>query len=255
MAASIRLERDGGVAHLVLDAPERRNALTSEMLVEIADAVRAVKEDITARALVVSGAGKSFCAGADLTSLFGDLSRPPFEIRDQLKGVYAGFLGLLDLTIPTIAAVNGAAVGAGTNIALACDVTLAGPHARFAITFADIGLHPGGGCSWFLTRRLGPQRALMVLLGAETLDAEAAARAGLVAEATTGDPVERALELARLYARRDPALVRDAKRAVQMSQQADLLTVLEFESWAQASSATKPDFAAFVAGFGRTGDS
>jgi enoyl-CoA hydratase len=253
MADSVRLERDGGVAHLVLDAPQRRNALTADMLVEIADAVRTVRGDCEVRALVVSGAGKSFCAGADLTSLFGDLTRPAFEIREQLKGVYAGFLGLLELSIPTIAAVNGAAVGAGTNIALACDITLAGPRAKFAITFADIGLHPGGGCSWFLTRRMGAQRALQVLLGAETLDAEAALRAGLVAEATSGDPAERALELARLYARRDPALVRDAKRAVQISQEADLATVLEFESWAQASSVTKPDFGAFVAGFGRTG--
>jgi enoyl-CoA hydratase len=254
MAESVRLERDGGVAHLVLDAPERRNALTAQMLVEMADAIRAVSADPEARALVVSGAGKAFCAGADLTSLFGDLNRPPFEIREQLKGVYAGFLGLLDLTIPTIAAVNGAAVGAGTNIALACDIVLAGPRARFAITFADIGLHPGGGCTWFLTRRMGAQRALQVLLGAETLDAEAALRSGLVVETTAGDPVERALELARLYARRDPALVRDAKRAVQISQEADLATVLDFESWAQASSVTKPDFGAFVARFGRTGD-
>jgi enoyl-CoA hydratase len=251
MPGSVRLQRTGGIAHLVLDAPERRNALNAEMLVEIADAVRVVRDDCDVRALVVSGAGKSFCAGADLTGLFGDLTRPPFEIRDRLKGVYAGFLGLLDLAIPTIAAVNGAAVGAGTNIALACDITLAGPRAKFAITFADIGLHPGGGCTWFLTRRMGPQRALQVLLGAETLDAQAALRAGLVAEATADDPVERALELAHLYARRDPQLVRDVKRAVQISQHADLATVLEFESWAQASSATKPAFREFVAGFGR----
>jgi enoyl-CoA hydratase len=101
---------------------------------------------------------------------------------------------------------------------------------------------------------MGAQRALQVLLGAQTLDAEAALKAGLVAEATPGDPVERALELAQLYARRDPALARDIKRAVQISQESDLGTVLEFESWAQASSVTKPDFGAFVAGFRRTGD-
>jgi enoyl-CoA hydratase len=140
-------------------------------------------------------------------------------------------------------------VGAGANIAMVCDLAIAGPRARFAITFADIGLHPGGGCSWFLTRRLGSQRALAVVLGAQSIDAQSALRDGLAAELVE-DPVARALELAHLYARRDPALVRDMKRAIQMSEVADFATVLEFESWAQASSVNKPAFQEFMAGFG-----
>jgi enoyl-CoA hydratase len=251
MAEFIRLTSDGAVRHLELNAPARRNALDGPMLAELGAAIRTVSADARAGALVVSGVGKAFCAGADLNSLFGDLSRPPAEIRDDLKQVYASFLGLLELKIPTIAAVAGAAVGAGANIALACDITIAGPHATFAITFAGIGLHPGGGSSWLLTRRMGAQRALATILGAETLGAEAAVRTGLALELVE-QPVERAIELARLYASREPALVRDMKRAVQLAQTADLAAVLEFESWAQASSLTKPAFGAFVAGFGRT---
>jgi enoyl-CoA hydratase len=248
MTRFIRLESDGPVRHLVLDAPQRLNALDRPMLEEMADAVRSVAQDPDAGALVVSGAGKGFCAGADLTDLFGETTRSTAEIRDDLKRVYSSFLGIGDLKIPTIAAVHGVAVGAGVNIACACDIVVAGPRAEFAVTFAEIGLHPGGGCSWFLTRRMGPDRAMVAIIGAERIDAEQAHRTGL-ATMLADDAVEKALELAHLYARRDPALVRDMKRAVQMSAAADLTTVLEFESWAQASSVGRPDFQRFLADF------
>lgn len=244
-----RLEKLDGVRHLVLDAPHRRNALTLPMLGEIADAVRSVADDSEARALVVSAEGDAFCAGADVRSLFGDPTRPPAEIRADLKAVYACFLGLLDLDIPTIAAVGGTAVGAGANIALACDVVVTGPLARFAITFADIGLHPGGGCSWFLTRRMGPAKAMATVLGGETLDARQAVEHGLSSE-HADDPRARALELAKLYAGRDPELVKDMKRAVRIATGSDFAATLEFESWAQASSVTRPPFQEFLAAFG-----
>src|SRR5690606_11402451 len=173
---------------------------------------------------------------------------PPAVIRDELKQVYASFLGIADLTIPTIAAVGGVAVGAGVNIAMACDVVVAGPRATFAITFADMGLHPGGGCSWFLTRRMGGHRALAAILGAERIDAEEAFRTGL-ATRLAEDPVAEALELAHRYAQRDPALVRDMKRAVRMAETAELDAVLEFESWAQASSVNSPRFQEFLPEF------
>jgi enoyl-CoA hydratase len=246
--ADIRLESDGGVRHLVLDAPGRRNALTAGMLTEMAAAVRAVREDPEARVLVVRGEGKAFCAGADLQSLFGDLTRPTDRIRDDLKQIYGSFLGLTELTVPTIAAVDGVAVGAGVNIALACDVVIASPRARFAVTFADIRLHPGGGCSWFLTRRLGPGRALATVLDGGTIDAQEAYRAGLVAR-LTDDPVATAAETAGRWARRDPALVRDMKRAVQIAGTADLATTVDFESWAQAAAVGRPAFAEFVEAF------
>jgi enoyl-CoA hydratase len=152
--------------------------------------------------------------------------------------------------VPTIAAVHGAAVGAGVNIACACDIVVAGPAAEFAVTFAEIGLHPGGGCSWFLTRRMGADRALAAVLGAERIDAEQAYRTGL-ATMLADDALEQAMALAHRYARRDPELVRDMKRAVRMSTEADLPTVLEFESWAQAASVGRPRFQEFLADFTR----
>ena len=250
MAESIRLESDGAVRHLILDSPARRNALDIAMLEQLAAAVRTVARDPGAQALVVSGEGKAFCAGADVTSLFGDPNRPPSEIRDDLTKVYAAFLGIANLKIPTIAAVNGIAVGAGVNVAMACDMVVAGRRAKFAVTFADIGLHPGGGCSWFLTRRMGGHRAMAVILGAETLDAEEAYRCGLVTK-LVDEPVTYALEMARKFAQRDPGLLRDMKRAVQIAQEADLPAVLELESWAQASSVNKPRFQEYMARFRR----
>lgn len=245
---SIRLEATGQVRHLVLDAPERRNALTKPMLQEMQAAVDTVRHDSEARVLVVSATGKAFCAGADVHSLFGDPNRPVADIRSDLKDVYASFLGLLDLQIPTIAAVDGAAVGAGVNIALACDVVVAGPQAKFIISFADIGLHPGGGCSWFLTRRLGGARAMSAILGAETFDAETAVAAGLVSE-NAPDATSRAHDLADKYASRPPRLAASMKRAVQIAASSSFATTLDFESWAQASSVTEPEFQEYMASF------
>ncbi|OOL33058.1 enoyl-CoA hydratase [Rhodococcus rhodochrous] len=246
----MELVNHGSVRQLRLNAPERLNALDRGMLDEMAAAVATVAADTQASALVVSGAGRAFCAGADVGNLFGDTTRPPAVIRDELKTVYASFLGLRNLTIPTICAVQGAAVGAGINIALACDIVVAGPKGSFVVSFADIGLHPGGGCSWFLTRLLGPSRAMATILGGETIGADEAYRLGLVAELAE-DPEKRALELAECYSIRDLAMLEDMKRAVQLAREGDLSSVLEFESWAQASSVTKPAFQKFVAEFGR----
>jgi len=249
---SVRLESDGPVRHIVLDAPKRRNALTVKMLDELAEAVARVATDPAARALVIRAEGKAFCAGADIHGLFGDLNRPTSQIRDDLKHVYGSFLGVADLAIPTIAAVSGIAVGAGVNIALACDIVIAGPGAAFAVTFADIGLHPGGGSTWFLTRRMGADRALAAIIAAETIDAESGLRHGLVTQ-LVDDPVKVATALAHQAAGRDPGLIRDAKRAVQIAETSELPEVLEFESWAQAASVGRPDFAEFVERFTKHG--
>ncbi|MEV0550639.1 enoyl-CoA hydratase-related protein [Nocardia salmonicida] len=231
----------GNVRVIELDAPQRLNALDRGMLAEFAAAVEVVRADPDARALVVRASGRAFCAGADLENLFGDPDRPTGVIRDDLKGVYAAFLGLRALAVPTIAAVRGHAVGAGFNIAMACDVVVARSDARFAVSFADLGLHPGGGCSWFLTSRLGRGRALMTVLNADTITAGDAAGLGLVTELNEA-PEERALALAAKWSERDPKLVRDMKRAIQLSETADLDDVIEYESWAQASSVASPLF-------------
>lgn len=246
----VLLESDGPVRTITLNAPDRLNALDMPLLDELRAAVASVADDDEARVLVVTGAGKAFCSGANVDSLFGDTSRPVEELREHLMRVYSSFLGIRDLTIPTIAAVHGAAVGAGLNIALACDVIVAGPRAGFGPTFSKIGLHPGGGCTWMLTQRIGSANTAAALYAGEIIDAQTGLRLG-IAQEIADDALARARELADTYASRNPQLMADIKRSVQIAADADLAGSLDFESWAQATSLSSEEFAAFAARFRR----
>ncbi|HLU43470.1 MAG TPA: enoyl-CoA hydratase [Natronosporangium sp.] len=228
-----------GVRILTLTDPDRRNAIGPQMRDELAAAVAEVAADPDARALVVAGAGSAFCAGADLPAVFGGPERPEAEIRRDLQRLYRSFLAVAELSIPTIAAVQGPAVGAGLNLAMCCDLRIAGPEAVFAATFTKLGLHPGGGCTYFLVRALGRQRALEVLLDGGSLTAEQAVARGLALR-IEDDPLAAAVAQATRYAALDPELVRDIKRATQLAETAGFEASLEFESWAQASTTTKP---------------
>jgi enoyl-CoA hydratase len=245
--ATARVEAAGdGVRVLRLTNPARRNAIDRVSRAELAAAVATIADDDDARVLVVTADGPSFCAGADLVDLFGDATSQSIEqIRADLMQVYDSFLRILDLPIPTIAAVRGAAIGAGLNLALSCDVRLAAPDVSFGAVFSRIGLHPGGGCTYFLTRLLGPQGALRLLLDGGSLDADAALRGGLVSE-IVDDPEAAALALAERWARLDPALARDIKRSVHLAVDAGFDATVEHEAWAQAASATRPEVQAVV---------
>ncbi len=248
--SKVELANDAGRWRLTLNDPDRRNCIDQAMCEELGDAVSAVAADPGARTLIVTGAGTAFCAGADLPALFGDTGRTVAEIRDHLHDVYDSFLCLRSLAIPTIAAVQGPAVGAGLNLAMACDIRIAGPRASFAASFSRIGLHSGGGCTWFLVDALGPQKALALLLDGGALDGPAAVREGLAME-LADDPVAVAVELAERWAALEPTLVRDIKKAVGLAHRGDFRAALEFESWAQASSATGPRIQKAVARFRR----
>lgn len=168
----VRVDRHDRVAVLTLDDPKRRNALSGQLVDELVAAVDELEADDGIGALVVTGAPPAFCAGADL----GDLATAG---EGELKAIYEGFLRVARSTLPTVAAVNGAAVGAGMNLALACDVRIAAETARFDARFLDLGIHPGGGHTWMLRNAVGPQVAAAVVLFGEVLDGQAAARTGL----------------------------------------------------------------------------
>src|ERR671912_410939 len=161
------------VAVVTLDAPARRNALTLDLVDQIAVTLDAIESDPDVGAIVVTGASPAFCAGADLSHLGASK-------RQGLRRIYEGFLRIGRSPLPTIAAVNGAAVGAGVNLALVCDVIVAGESARFDTRFLQLGLHPGGGHTWMLRRRVGPQAAAAMILFGRILGGREAHRAGLV---------------------------------------------------------------------------
>lgn len=246
--SKVRLESAGGRRTLTLDDPDKRNSIDAAMRADLADAIATVAADPDARSLVVTGAGSAFCAGADLPAIFGDPDRPVSVMRRELHVVYDSFLRLRALPIPTVAAVQGPAVGAGLNLAMSCDLRIVGPRGRFAATFTSIGLHPGGGCTWFLVQALGPQRAMAMILEGGSISGADAVAAGL-ALALDDDPVAAATTLADRYADLEPDLVRDVKTAVQTAVTGGFDATLELEAWAQASSAKGPRLQEFVAKF------
>jgi len=184
----VLLSVDNHVALITVNDPDRRNAVTAAMSAQLRATVEQAEANPDVHAVVVTGAGRAFCAGADLTAL-GDTA------EQGLLRIYDGFMAIGKCTLPTIAAVNGPAVGAGLNLALAADVRIAGPGAVFDARFLKLGLHPGGGATWMMQRAVGPQVARAALLFGMCLDAESALRHGL-ALSVADDPVAAALELA-----------------------------------------------------------
>jgi enoyl-CoA hydratase len=175
----IRLDRRDRVAVVTLVDTERRNAMTATMVAEIVATLDELEADDGTGAVVLTGAPPAFCSGADVAAL-GSLSEQRDDgERRQVSSIYEGFLRVLRSSLPTVAAVNGPAVGAGLNLALACHVRLAGTSARFDTRFLRIGLHPGGGHAWMLERAVGPQVAAAMLLFGERIDGPRAAEIGL----------------------------------------------------------------------------
>lgn len=166
-------EVSGGIATLTLNNPQERNSMTAAMVGEIVATMDAAENDPEVRVVVVTGAPPAFCAGANL----GNLAE---ATRESLLGIYEGFLRIARSPLPTIAAVNGAAVGAGMNLALGCDLRIAAKSARFDSRFVQLGLHPGGGNTWMQLQIAGMQTTMATVAFGEVLDGEAALRAGLV---------------------------------------------------------------------------
>ncbi len=169
-----------GVATLTLNNPAERNTLTAPMVADIIAAMDVIEADQSVAALVVTGAAPAFCAGANLDSLIN-------ATADSLGGIYEGFLRIANSPLPTIAAVNGAAVGAGMNLALGCDVRIAARRAKFDTRFLSIGIHPGGGHTWMLRRIVGPQATFAGVVFGEIMDGAEAERVGLVHKCVDDD--------------------------------------------------------------------
>jgi enoyl-CoA hydratase len=193
------VSRSEGVATLTLNNPAERNTLTAAMVDEIVAAMDDIEGDEAIGAIVVTGAPPAFCAGANL----GNLAEAG---ETSLGAIYEGFLRIARSPLPTLAAVNGAAVGAGMNLALGCDVRLAARRAKFDTRFLQIGLHPGGGHTWMLRRIAGPQVAMAAVVFGEVMDGEEAARVGLAHRCVDDDQL---LDAAQTMAARAASAPRD----------------------------------------------
>ncbi|MFM8871206.1 MAG: enoyl-CoA hydratase [Actinomycetota bacterium] len=204
----VTLSIESGVAVLTLNRPEERNTLTADMVAAIVAAMDKIEADRTVGAVVVTGASPAFCAGANL----GNLAE---ATADSLGAIYEGFLRIARSPLPTIAAVNGAAVGAGMNMALACDVRLAGERAKFDTRFLQIGIHPGGGHTWMMRRILGPQATFATVVFGDVVDGREAERIGLVWKCVADDQLmDEAMKLASRAAEAPRELLESVKKTI-----------------------------------------
>jgi enoyl-CoA hydratase len=228
------VDRAGGIVTLTLNRPDVRNAMGPELTEAFASTVSDLRTDPDVRVVVVTGAGAAFCAGGDLSFIKPGPDARVAEIRAKMRAFYGKFLAVRSLDCPTIAAINGAAVGAGLCLAMACDIRIAAQGAKLSTAFTRLGMHPGMAATYLLTRLVGTARAAELFFTARAIDANEAERLGLVNRVTpAGGALDAARELAAEIAANAPIPMGMVKRAIYLAERADLETMLEYEGLAQ----------------------
>jgi 2-(1,2-epoxy-1,2-dihydrophenyl)acetyl-CoA isomerase len=249
-APSLLIEVVDAIATLTLNRPDALNALDARLKADLLSAVRRLREDRTVRVVVLTGAGRAFCAGQDLReTATADGGAPAFGrlLRETYNRIV---LGLRALDQPVIAAINGVAAGAGASLAFACDVRIASDAASFILAFGRVGLVPDTGASWFLPRLIGPARAAELAFTTDPVLAIDAERIGLVNRVVSGDrliPETRAL--AERLASAAPRALALTKRALNRSLETGLAEALEYEAALQDLAGRTADHAEGVRAF------
>lgn len=248
---NIRFEAQDGIARLTLNRPDKLNSFNGAMHAELRAALDTVQHDKSIRVLVLTGAGRGFCAGQDLAD--PDMAMGPLQpdIGNVVEQNYKPLiLALQNLRVPTVAQVNGIAAGAGASLALACDLVIAGKSAAFLQAFSKIGLIPDTGGTWFLPQRVGMARAMGLALLAEKLPAEKAAEWGLIWQAVDDAELASTVDklAAQLAAMPTKALVR-TRAAMHAAPNHTLEQQLNMEGGFMRELGWSPDFAEGVAAF------
>jgi enoyl-CoA hydratase/carnithine racemase len=231
----LRVERPSeGVVLLTLDQPDQRNAMSAAMTASWVEAMADLAADRDVRAVVVTGAGSAFCSGGDTSWIASEPDATVDDLRDRMLPFYRAWLAILRLEVPTLAAVNGPAIGAGLCLALACDLRYAATGARLGAPFVRLGMHPGMGATWLLPDVVGPSAARDLLLTGRTVDAEEALRLRLVSRVIEQDGfLDEVLGVAAAMARTAPIASRLTTRALRTGGPADLEAALQWEALAQ----------------------
>ncbi len=243
----IELTRDAtGVVTVTLNSPETRNAMTPAMGDDLRRAVEEIRADAAARVVVITGAGKAFSSGGDLGMLARDAGLSTDADSPTMAGsprdFYSRFLSIRSLPMPTIAAINGHAIGAGLCFALACDLRIAAADAKMGMTFTKLGIHPGMGATYFLPRLIGTARACELFFTGRVIDAAEAERLGILSRVVARDAFAAAVRaLAEEIAAAGPVAVRMTKRAIYRGPEHSLEDMLDFESLQQSFTFTTAD--------------
>jgi enoyl-CoA hydratase/carnithine racemase len=232
MSEHILYEVKDRIATITLNRPERMNAFTWDMLDTWADALARAQADDTVAVVVITGAGKAFCSGGDVKNMGERGERTPLDRKNDLAAhVHRVPLALERMDKPVIAAVNGAAMGAGMDLALQCDLRYAAASARFGETYVRVGLVPGAGGTWFLPRLVGTAKALELFWTGEIFDAAEAERIGIVNKVVPDDQlIPHVRAVATKIVNGPPLSIRFIKRAVYQGTRIDLRTSLDLIS-------------------------
>ena len=231
--SNLRLERDGHVAVATLDRPDKLNALSRELSKELLGLCEQVNEDDDIWVLVITGAGRGFCSGADLTGRRpAERAEAGHSVRvDELGWVGRQAMGVSGIAKPTIAAVNGVAAGAGMSLALACDMRTGDSRTRFRSVFAERSLSPDSGMSYFLPRIVGYSRAADLIFTSRDVGADEAYRLGLLDRLGKGEQaLDEAMRLAATVAALPPLAIRSGKRVLQHNMNVGLEEALRYET-------------------------
>lgn len=248
----IILEKEDGIATLTLNRPDKLNAISVAMREELPEAIDEVRGDDDVRVLVVTGAGRGFCSGADVGGQAARIAGE--EVTKSRRSILAplGIWGfpLVELEKPTIAAVNGVAAGAGVSIALLCDIRIAAQSARFTAAWVRRGLIADVGATYFLPRIVGVEKALELMYTGDIIDVREAERIGLVSRVAPDDDLMKVTrELATKIAKGPPIAIELMKRAVYRDILSDLGTKLDFETYAQNVCYQSEDYKEGVSSF------
>jgi enoyl-CoA hydratase/carnithine racemase len=249
---TLLVERADGITTVTLHRPDKKNAINGRMWRELIQVFDEVADDRNARVLVITGAGDGFCSGADLTDQENaeDLQGGVGGGIRSMRVVGRAALRLHELPLPTIAAVNGVAAGAGLNLALGCDLVIASDRARFSEIFSKRGLSVDFGGSWLLPRLIGMHRAKELVFLADIIDAAEADRIGLVNRVVPHDELDAAVrEIAERLAALPPVQLSVSKRLLNQSLSVSMADALEFEDVAQVLNFQSADTAEAVAAF------
>lgn len=248
-AAPLRVERRAdGVVVLTLALPERRNAMTAELTAAWTAALAELHGDRDLRAVVVTGEGSAFCSGGDLSWIAESPDLTVDAIRDRMLPFYRAWLGIRDLEVPTIAAVNGHAVGAGLCLALACDLRYAAAGATLSAPFTALGMHAGMAATWLLPEAVGLPIARELLFTGRRVEADEALRIGLINGVFETDALlDGALEVAGRIAANGPVAVRLTVAGLRSGGHCSLEAALHYEALAQPVTFATADLAEGIA--------
>jgi len=235
MYEHLLIKEESGILTITLNRPDKLNAFIGHMRRDLAEALEAAGSDRGVRVVVITGAGRAFCAGGDVNFMAELMERHDNEEFARILGSGRRVItSIRQITKPVIAAVNGIASGAGCNLALACDLRIASTNATFSQSFLKVGLHPDWGGTYFLPRLLTPNKVCELFFLGEAIDASEAARLSLVNQVVAPEDLEAATQhLAERLLAAPPIALAAAKQAVYASQAADLDEMLRYETEAQ----------------------